>query len=53
VVVNVQVGPGDVLSGSAIVKLSDYRLRPPWAALGAIGTKDEMRVEFKLLGHLE
>jgi polyisoprenoid-binding protein YceI len=48
IVVNVQVGPGDALTGSAIVKLSDYNLKPPKAAFGAIGTKDDMRVEFTL-----
>jgi hypothetical protein len=28
--------------------MTDYGLKPPGAALGLIGTKNEMRVEFKL-----
>jgi polyisoprenoid-binding protein YceI len=32
--------------GSATVRLKDYGLKPPSALLGAIGTKNEMRVEF-------
>ncbi len=32
--------------GSATVRLRDYGLKPPSALLGAIGTKNEMRVEF-------
>jgi polyisoprenoid-binding protein YceI len=40
-----------VLSGDAIVRLKDYGLKPPSAALGAIGTKNEMTVEFRLLAH--
>jgi polyisoprenoid-binding protein YceI len=34
--------------GSASVKLTDYGLTPPSAALGTIGTKDEMTVIFRL-----
>lgn len=40
--------PGDLFEGSARVKLTDYKLKPPAAALGAIGTKDEMLVSFLL-----
>jgi polyisoprenoid-binding protein YceI len=34
--------------GHAQILMEDYGLRPPTAALGLIGTKNEMRVEFKL-----
>jgi polyisoprenoid-binding protein YceI len=34
--------------GYAQILMSDYGLKPPGAALGLIGTKNEMRVEFKL-----
>jgi polyisoprenoid-binding protein YceI len=34
--------------GTAEVKLTDYGLKPPKAALGAIGTKNEMTVTFNL-----
>ena len=34
--------------GQALVKLSDYGLKPASAALGAIGTKDEMKLTFRL-----
>jgi hypothetical protein len=36
------------LSGHAVVRLKDYGLKPPTAALGTIGTKNEMTVEFSL-----
>lgn len=36
------------LEGSAIVRLSDYKLKPPAAILGAIGTADEMTLNFRL-----
>lgn len=39
---------GDLYEGSATVKLSDYKLKAPKAALGAIGTKDAMVVSFVL-----
>ena len=32
--------------GTAVFKLTDYNLKPPSAALGAIGTKDEMTFRF-------
>jgi len=35
--------------GSAQVRLQDYGLKPPGAALGLIGTKNEMNLEFVLL----
>jgi polyisoprenoid-binding protein YceI len=34
--------------GNAQVLMGDYGLKPPGAALGLIGTKNEMKVEFKL-----
>jgi Uncharacterized conserved protein len=34
--------------GDAQVRMEDYGLKPPGAALGLIGTKNEMRVEFTL-----
>lgn len=37
-----------VLDGTAIVKITDYGLKPPSAALGTIGTKDQMTVSFSL-----
>jgi polyisoprenoid-binding protein YceI len=37
------------LTGHAIVRLKDYGLNPPKAALGAIGTKNEMTVDFRLV----
>jgi hypothetical protein len=36
------------IAGSGEVKLRDYGLKPPSAALGAIGTKNEMAVSFRL-----
>lgn len=34
--------------GQASVKLTDYGLKPPTAALGTIGTKDEMKLTFRM-----
>lgn len=34
--------------GQALVKLTDYGLKPPTAALGTIGTKDEMKLTFRM-----
>jgi hypothetical protein len=36
------------LEGGATIKMTDYGLKPPAAALGTIGTKDEMRIEFRI-----
>jgi len=36
-------------SGETKIKLTDYGLKPPSAALGTIGTKDEMDVKFVLI----
>jgi polyisoprenoid-binding protein YceI len=38
------------VDGRAIVRLKDYGLKPPKAALGTIGTENEMKVEFHLAG---
>jgi polyisoprenoid-binding protein YceI len=48
--VGVQVTLGDDLSiqGSATLKMTDWGMKPPSAALGAIGTRDEMSVAFVL-----
>jgi polyisoprenoid-binding protein YceI len=35
------------IEGSAQIKLSDYGLKPPSAAVGLIGTKDEMTLRFR------
>lgn len=39
-----------LFNGSAEVRLKDYGLRPPSAALGLIGTGDQMHLEFVLRG---
>jgi polyisoprenoid-binding protein YceI len=50
VLVHVSMKDG-VFEGNALVKLSDFGLKPPKSAtLGLIGTKDEMAVLFRLLG---
>ncbi len=36
------------LAGKSEVRLKDYGLKPPSAALGAIGTKNEMAVDFSV-----
>jgi polyisoprenoid-binding protein YceI len=41
-------GALESVSGQSVVRLKDYGLKPPRAALGTIGTKDEMTVEFQL-----
>jgi polyisoprenoid-binding protein YceI len=42
-----------LFEGDAIIRLTDYGLKPPSAALGAVGTKDEMRLRFVLLAKPE
>jgi len=42
-------GVVSAVSGTAVVKMKDYGLTPPKAALGAIGTKNEMTVSFRLI----
>lgn len=39
---------GDAYKGDATIKLTDYGLKPPSAALGAVGTKNEMQFSFSL-----
>ncbi len=34
------------LYGSAVIRLTDYKLKPPSALLGAIGTRNEMSLDF-------
>lgn len=48
--VSVQVTLGEDLSieGSARLKMTDWGMKPPSAALGTIGTRDEMSVAFVL-----
>jgi polyisoprenoid-binding protein YceI len=48
VAIQVEMGPQLRLTGSAKIKLSDYKLKPPSAILGAIGTKDEMTLNFAI-----
>lgn len=52
VIVRVTVKRGEAaglsFEGSAVVKMTEYGLKPPSAALGLIGTKDEMTVAFRL-----
>ena len=35
-----------MLEGTALIRLTDYGLKPPTAAPGAIGTKNEMSFHF-------
>jgi len=48
VTVTMQPSSGEVLmfAGKAVIKLKDYGLKPPSAALGTVGTKNEMMVDF-------
>jgi polyisoprenoid-binding protein YceI len=48
VCIEVELGPGDVVTGKAVVKLTAFGLKPPTAALGLVGTKDEMTFTFRL-----
>jgi len=50
-VVNVSIEPagekgGLTFRGDARIRLTDYKLKPPTAALGLVGTKDEMDFNF-------
>ena len=55
VTVSVAAGAGGVLSieGRSRVRLTDYGLKPPSAAFGTIGTKDEMMISFNLAARPE
>jgi len=48
VLVTVKAGETLSFEGNAVVKMTDFRLKPPSAALGLIGTRDEMKVSFTL-----
>ena len=50
VTVEVERKDGGIFEGKAQIKHSDYGLKRQSAALGAIGTKDEMDVIFRLTG---
>jgi len=41
-------GDALVVAGSAVVRLKDFGLKPPSAALGTIGTRNEMDFSFRL-----
>jgi len=47
--VQVRVKPGPVFEGAARVKMTEFGLKPPTAALGTVGTRDEMTFSFVLL----
>ena len=53
VTVNVAMKPGEAgalrFEGKAEVKLKDYGIKPPSAALGTIGTRNEMAISFTLI----
>ncbi len=53
VTVNVTMKPGEAgalrFEGKAEVKLKDYGIKPPSAALGTIGTRNEMAISFTLI----
>jgi len=44
-----QAGEGQY-EGSASFKMTDFGIKPAKAALGAVGTKDEMTLQFRLTG---
>lgn len=46
--VTVTLKPGLSFEGSATLRMTDWGMKPPKAALGAIGTRDEMQVSFTL-----
>jgi polyisoprenoid-binding protein YceI len=50
VAVSLITGPGNEISieGTARVRLTDFGLKPPSAAFGAIGTRDDMTLHFAL-----
>jgi len=50
VMVSLREGPGGSLlfDGEATVSMKDYGMKPPSAALGLIGTRNEMTVSFRL-----
>jgi len=46
-------GDSLVFEGAAKVKMSAYGLKPPSAAMGMVGTRDEMTVSFSLRANVE
>jgi polyisoprenoid-binding protein YceI len=48
VTVQVTLKPDFSIEGSATLRMSDWGMKPPSAALGTIGTRDEMSVTFLL-----
>lgn len=48
VTVTVTLKSGLSFEGSATLRMTDWGMKPPKAALGAIGTRDEMQVTFTL-----
>ena len=40
---------GKSFQGEATIRLTDYGLKPPKAALGLVGTEDEMKFSFRLI----
>lgn len=47
-IVHVTMESGARFTGDAIVRLTDYGLKPPKAALGLIGTENDMRFSFSI-----
>lgn len=47
-VVAVEIRADNTFAGSATVRMTDFGLKPPSAALGLIGTKDDMKFSFVL-----
>ena len=46
VTVDVTLKPDLTVEGTATLKMTDWGMKPPSAALGTIGTRDEMKVSF-------
>jgi polyisoprenoid-binding protein YceI len=46
-VLNVELS-GKSFQGEATIRLTDYALKPPKAALGLVGTEDQMKFSFRL-----
>ena len=47
-IVHVAMESGARFTGDAIVRLTDYGLKPPKAALGLVGTENEMKFSFSI-----
>jgi len=46
--VRISLEQGPRFTGSAVVRLTDYGLKPPKAALGLIGTENDMKFSFSI-----